>query len=60
MILPPRVEAVDQDAGSSDEEEEDEEMGDAPPAAAPAPALRGWEEPEVDEDGFETVRRRKR
>jgi len=59
-IRPPTVEAVDQDAGSSEDEDEDEdeEMGDAPAAAAPRQKEK--DEPEIDEDGFETVRRRKR
>jgi pre-rRNA-processing protein TSR2 len=55
---PPAVQHVDQDAGSSDEDEDgDEEMGDAP---APAAAPRERQAPEVDEDGFETVRSRRR
>jgi pre-rRNA-processing protein TSR2 len=55
---PPTVQHVDQDAGSSDDEEDgDEEMGDAP---APAPAARERPAPEIDEEGFETVRSRRR
>lgn len=58
---PVRVEEPDQEAGSSEDEDGDEEMGDTPAAAAaPAPVQRERERvPEVDEDGFETVRRRK-
>jgi len=48
----------DTDDGDDDEEDEDVEMGDAPPAAAPP--RREKQEPEVDDDGFTKVTRKKK
>lgn len=48
----------DSDDDDDGDEDEDVEMDDAPPAAAPP--RRERQEPEVDEDGFTKVTRRKR
>ena len=49
---------TDWDTDDDEEEEEDVEMGDAPELAVQA--RREREEPEVDEEGFTTVTRKKR